>query len=175
MRDQNSTSKAWKELFEELNVNDQLDRVGRVRLTAQQIRRIGKREPRLMTKFDSRKSRPRLLADNRVTILPTTNGEYLLFRGDGYFDIPVPQAVETYDASKVARLQTIQWNSGIRSEPQAIDTLFMVSALRTFAGDDALQLTIRGRLRSSKFSFKFKTELREEVVSVDGVQIEVDS
>jgi hypothetical protein len=170
-----STAQAWQKIFDSLDVKDKIERTGHFRLSANQIKSITAREPRLMTKFDSRKSRPKLLSDNDITILPTTNGEYSLFRGDGYFGLPGPQSPESYDASKIARLQTMQWNIGIRSEPQAIDTLFMVSALRTFVGDETLQLTIRGRLRCHKFAFRFKTAVREELVSVDGVQVEVDS
>lgn len=175
MIDKTLTNDAWRRLFEELPVKEKISELGSFRLTAKQIHKIAKREPRLMTKFDSREQRPKLLLQPPLTILPTTNGEYVLLHGDGYFDVPPTQTIETYDASKVARLQTIKWAEGIRSEPQALDTLFMASALRSFADDDTLQLTIRGRLRSGKFEFKFKTEIRQELIAVDGVQIEVDS
>jgi hypothetical protein len=128
-----------------------------------------------MTKFDSRKQRPKLLADSGITILPVTNGQYLLLKGDGYFDLPISDKVQVYDASKIADLQTFAWREGIRSEPQAIDALFMTSALRSFANDDSLRLTIRGKLRSRKFTFNFQTAIKTEKISVDGVQIEVDS
>jgi hypothetical protein len=175
MIDKTLTNEAWRRIFEELPIKHSITEQGSFRLTARQIHKIAKREPRLMTKFDSREQRPKLLLQPPLTILPTTNGEYILLRGDGYFDVPPQQAVETYDATNVARLQTIKWSEGIRSEPQALDTLFMASALRTFADDDTLQLTIRGRLRSGRFEFKFKTDIREELISVNGVQIEVDS
>jgi hypothetical protein len=128
-----------------------------------------------MTKFDSRKDRPKLLLDLGITILPTSNGEYVLLRGDGYSEIPALTQVESYDASAIVNLQTIPWGERIRSECQAIDTLFMISALRSFVGDDRLQLTIRGRLRSGEFSFKFQTRVRRENIHVRGVQIEVDA
>ncbi|HWY08728.1 MAG TPA: hypothetical protein VNY24_17835 [Candidatus Acidoferrales bacterium] len=175
MIDKTLTNDAWRRIFEELPVKERIAELGSFRLTAKQIHKIAKREPRLMTKFDSREQRPKLLLQPPLTILPTTNGEYVLLRGDGYLDVPPTQTVETYDASKVARLQTIKWSEGIRSEPQALDTLFMASALRSFADDDTLQLTIRGRLRSGKFDFKFRTDIKEELISVSGVQVEVDS
>ena len=165
----------WKELFDQLPISRNTEKFGTFRLTAKQIKDIGRREPRLMTKFDSRNQRPRLLADHGITILPVANGEYVLLAGDGYFDLPGDRHVETYNATNIASLQTIPWRSGIRSEPQAIDTLFMASALRTFVGDDSLQLTLRGKLRSRKFSFKFRTRAGEERIMVDGVQMEVDA
>ena len=165
----------WQKLFDKLDISEKLQNTGSFKLTADQIRRIGQREPRLMTKFDSRNHRPKVLSQARVTILPITNGEYLLLRGDGYFDIPPTQHVETYDASKIGHIETLPWKEGIRSESQAIDTLFMASALKTFTCDDGLQLTMRGRLRSRRFTFGFRTEVRLEKLTVDGVQIEVDA
>jgi hypothetical protein len=170
-----STNQAWEKIFAELRVKERIAESGVLRITANQIKQISGREPRLMTKFDSRKTRPRLLLDHGITVLPTSNGEYVLLLGDGYCNIPPVKQTETYDASKINKLETIQLGAGIRSECQAIDTLFMISALRTFAGDDTLQLTIRGRLRSGDFSFKFRTNIRQEIIQVKGVQIEVDS
>src|SRR6266851_877950 len=175
MPDETSTNQAWAKIFEKLRVKQRIEESGILRITADEIKKFSMREPRLMTKFDSRKTRPKLLLDLGITILPTSNGEYVLLRGDGYSDVPTVKQVETYDASKIVNLQTIQWGDGIRSECQAIDTLFMISALRSFVGDDSLQLTIRGRLRSGDFSFRFQTKVRQEIVRVNGVQIEVDS
>jgi hypothetical protein len=175
MPNETPTNKAWERIFDKLRVKERIAEAGILRITANQIKQISAREPRLMTKFDSRKARPKTLADLDLTILPTSNGEYVLLRGDGYSDIPPVKQAETYDPGKIRDLQTIQLGEGIRSESQAIDTLFMISALRSFAGDDSLQLTVRGRLRSGDFSFKFRTNVRQELISVKGVQIEVDS
>jgi len=165
----------WQKLFDKLHIREKLQETGKLRITADQIRKIGQREPRLMTKFDSRNHRPKALSQIGVTILPVTNGEYLLLRGDGYLDIPKVQHIETYDASRIGHIETLPWKEGIRSESQAIDALFMASALKTFTGDDSLQLTMRGRLRSRRFSFGFRTELKVEEIGVDGVQIEIDA
>jgi hypothetical protein len=175
MASETPTNKAWEKIFDELRVKERIAESGILRITANQIKKISAREPRLMTKFDSRRARPKLLSDQDLTILPISNGEYVLLRGDGYSDIPPVKQAETYDAGKIKYLQTIQLGEGIRSESQAIDTLFMISALRSFAGDDSLQLTVRGRLRSGDFSFKFRTNVRQEIIDVKGVQIEVDS
>lgn len=175
MPDSPTNNAGWAQLFDELSIREEIENRGIFRLSAKKIKEIGRREPRLMTKFDSRTQRPKLLADNEVTILPVTNGEYVLLAGDGYFQLPDDKRIVSYDAAKIVELQTIPWRAGIRSEPQAIDTLFMASALRTFVGDDHLQLTLRGRLRSHKFAFTFQTKIRQEVLAVDGVQIEIDA
>jgi hypothetical protein len=175
MPEASPNSVGWKKLFDKFPIKEKLRSAGIFTLSAGQIKKYGEREPRLMTKFDSRKHRPKLLIENNITILPVTNGEYVLLRGDGYFAIPKIEDVETYDSGKIATLQTLPWRSGIRGESQAIDTMFMASMLRTFTGDHDLQLTMRGRLGSQRFSFDFQTEVKKETIIVDGVQIEVDS
>jgi hypothetical protein len=168
------TTAAWKTLFERFPIQEKTAQEGFFRLTAEQIRKTG-REPRLMTKFDSRDHRPKPLVQAGITILPISNGEYVLLKGDGYTPVPQVHDVETYDAGKVAALETIQWGDGIRGESQAIDTLFMASALKTFVDDKDLQLTMRGRLRSSRFQFTFEGDVKPIKINVDGVQIEVDA
>ncbi len=175
MPEDSPTSTGWKQLFQALHIRQHLEAKGIYRLSAKQIHRVAKREPRLMTKFDRRDQRPKILADLGVTILPVTNGEYVLLRGDGYFELPPPGRVQTYDASGLAGIRTIPWREGVHSEPQATDALFVASAIRSFAGDDTLLLTIRGKLRSQPFSFQFPTTKRIERLQVDGVQIEIDS
>ncbi len=175
MPDSSPNSLGWKKLFDKFPIEKEVGASGIYRLTAKQINTFGQREARLMTKFDSRARRPKLLLESRITILPVTNGEYLLLKGDGYCDVPTPQKVDTYSASRLTEMQTLPWRSGIRGESQAIDIMFMASILRTFTGDPDLQLTLRGRLGSRKFSFYFKTEIRRETINVDGVTIELDS
>jgi hypothetical protein len=168
------TSAAWDELFRKFPILQKTQEQGFFRLTADQIRKTG-REPRLMTKFDSREHRPKVLANAGLTILPVSNGEYLLLNGDGYAAVPPSGTVHSHDASKIAALETIRWQDAIRGESQAIDTLFMASALRAFVADPELLLTMRGRLRSSRFTFHFQTNRRALNIPVQGVQIEVDA
>jgi hypothetical protein len=174
MQKKSPNEKAWQSLFDKYRIDQKASSDGFFRLTADQIRKTG-REPRLMTKFDSRENRPSPLKRAGLTILPVSNGEYFLLKGDGYIDIPPVKKIERYDSSRMSTLETIQWQDGIRGESQAIDTLFMASAIKTFIGDEALQLTMRGRLRSSKFAFTFDSTPKPLEIQVEGVQIEVDA
>ncbi len=83
-----ATNKAWEKLFDHLKLNSKLDDEGIVFLKATDIKKISTREPRLMCKFDDRESRPKILKNNQITILPVLNGEYALIRGDGYQNLP---------------------------------------------------------------------------------------
>jgi len=116
------------------------------------------------------------MQDLGITILPVSNGQYALLSGDGYCQIPEPDQIECYDPNKIRDFQTLNWKTGLRSEPQVIDTLFCSSALRSFIGDEDLTLTVRGRLRAKPFSYAFTTQRHgEKELAVNGVQIEIDS
>ena len=130
-----------------------------------------------MAKFDQRKHRPDTFVRNKITILPVANGEYVLLRGDGYIDIPEPEAnsIQRYDTSRLEDIKSIPWRDGIHSEPQAIDTLFMSSAVKSFVRDETLVLTIRGKFRSRPFSFRFLSDAGDQRINVDGAQLEIDS
>jgi hypothetical protein len=172
-----STNSAWKQIFERLNFSTELEKHGIVHITAKSIAKISGREPRLMAKFDQRKHRPDILSSHGVTILPTANGRYALLQGDGYIGIPEPrpESIQRYDASHLEHIKSIPWRRGVHSEPQAIDTLFIASAIRKFVGDETLISTIRGKLRSDSFSFRFTTSAGEKRIDVDGAQLEIDS
>jgi len=169
-----STSKAWDELFRALELKEQLLESEVVTITADKIKALTRREPRLMTKFDTRESRPSRL-DN-VTILPLSNGEYALLKGDGYCDVPKATSVKVWNKPRLQpRLVTLPWNTGPASESQALDMAAAAGILDDFFGETNASLTIRGRLRSPQFDFRFRCETREIALRVNGVQIEVDS
>lgn len=176
MAEDSKNNAAWLNIFDELDIRSHLLSEGLFKITAKTIHKFGGREPRLMTKFDHRKSRPKIMQTLGITVLPITNGEYVLLSGDGYCSIPPPNTVERYDPKSIGNFQTLRWQEGLRSEPQVIDTLFCASALRSFLGDQTLTLTLRGKLRSKPFNFTFKTENHGvQRVAVNGVQIEIDS
>lgn len=175
MPKESSTNEAWKRIFEKLPIDQHLKAEGSFKISAPRIAQISGREPRLMTKFDRRNQRPEILRKHSVTILPISNGEYVLLKGDGYIDIPPPKKIDKYDSSHLNGIRSIPWREGIQSEPQAIDSLFMSSAVKSFVGDDTLLLTIRGKARCRPFQFQFTTTAGDVNLQVDGPQIEVDS
>ena len=127
-----------------------------------------------MTKFDTRESRPRRLAD--ITILPLTNGSYVLLRGDGYSDVPDATIVKRWTRRNTGRsLLTLPWRTGPNSESQALDMAVATGLLQDFLSESELALTVRGRLRAPRFEFKFRGHAQEIALVADGVQVEVDS
>lgn len=167
-----STEKGWKKIFEELNISEALEASSVFFLSAEQIKNISGREPRLMAKFDTRESRPETLRKANCTILPIRNGEYALVSKDGYCDITQIQAVPTYHQRHQATLQTLPLECA--SESQVIDSAVASGVLKTILEETSLALTVRGRLRSPSFSFFFDSAESLEL-KVDGVQIEIDA
>jgi hypothetical protein len=151
------TADGWGRLFEELDLQAQLDATGMAALSAEQIKQISKRAPRLMTKFDTRESRPSRLAD--LTVLPLTNGTYVLVRGDGYGDVPDATQLKRWTARSMPRsLLTLPWQGGPSSESQALDMAAATGLLEDFLGESDVRLTVRGRLRAPRFEFQFRGE-----------------
>jgi hypothetical protein len=88
------TEAGWKQIIESLKVKEKLDSNGLYYLDANQIKDISNREPRLMTKFDTRESRPASLKN--ITILAVENGKYALLSSVGYHDVEPPKYIETH-------------------------------------------------------------------------------
>jgi len=171
----NLTSDGWQRLSERLEISARLAASpAPIIVTAETIKEVSGREPRLMSKFDTRESRPAPLA--QATILPISNGTYAILSGDGYADVPAAKAIKHWQASRAAaRFGSLPWKTAPMSESQALDMANASGLLHDFLGDPEACLTIRGRLRSPKFSFLFETKLGSVPLTADGVQIEVDS
>ncbi|MGA7556977.1 MAG: hypothetical protein WBW54_24785 [Candidatus Acidiferrales bacterium] len=175
MNKKTSTNAAWNSIFKKLPISESIKAQGIFPISAAKISELSGREPRLMAKFDQRNHRPRILQSQGITILPASNGRYVLLAGDGYIDIPETPEPERYPTSKLDNVRSIPWREGIHSESQAIDSLFLASAVRFFVGDESLQPTIRGKFRSRPFDFRFSTTIGEKDITVDGAQLEIDS
>lgn len=171
---ESQTAQAWARIAVRHRLEERLAQGESVQLSADEIKEVGRREPRLMTKFDTRESRPSLLA--RATILPVTNGTYVVLPGDGYHDLHDLPTAKRWPLPRAASdLRTLPWSTGPSSESQALDMALAAGILGDFLSDQRIYLTVRGRRRSPRMEFNFRCEAQVERVIADGVQIEVDS
>lgn len=168
--------RAWEAIFDALNISEKLGRGEIATVTAEQIKEItrytnnvGQQEPRLITKYDTREQRPKILRDHDCTILATSNGTYSLVSGDGYHDAEEIVEVQNFTSEQLSSLETLPHICA--SESQVIDTACASGLLADFLDDDTFSMTIRGRLRSGTFDYNFDAHM----LAVDGVQIEVDA
>jgi hypothetical protein len=163
------TGAGWTVLFDALPLAAALEREGHVGISADDIKNMSGREPRLMTKFDTREARPAPLKN--ATILATRNGMYQIVAGDGYLDVP-KHVVASRFRVPVTRFQTLAMDCV--SESQVLDLAHATGILEDFAGERRLWLTGRGRRRTRPFAFTFAGARGPLALDVDGVQIEVD-
>ena len=127
-----------------------------------------------------RKDRPRIFEENGLFLLPVKNGEYVILKGEGYYDIPdIAGEPEEYRSDFPFRLKTSETKTQGKqqrrsdSEMQHLDFAFAMSLVRQFTGDESLTLTIRGRKYAPGFTFRAGEGAHE--ISAGGVQTEVDA
>ncbi len=170
-----SLNQAWGELFSKLDIRSQLENSGRFDLTAVQIKKFTGKEPRVMSKWDSRDARPEVLRNAEVTILPTSRQGYVLLKGDGYLDLPQAEPAMHHSPEKLSGFTTLPWRQVLTKESVAIDVAAISSMLRKFTKEENLALTIRGRSGTSKFDFNFQGVSNSHQVTVDRSTVEVDA
>lgn len=169
---------AWRKVFDALGVGAGLAQKGLCLLSADDLKRHGQREPRLMAKIDTLQERPEIFREHEANILPVKNGLYVLFKdpgnrcyykfGEAFEQVPMQRHCPT---RPLDRFQTFSAGKQY-SECQAIDASFLTGLLTRFFGDETAMLTLRGRLFSGAFDFTTPTGA---AIKVNRVQIEVDA
>ncbi len=136
-------------------------------ISADQIRALTGREPRLMMKFDHSHQLPPALRRPERFILPLKNGLYAVIEGSGYHRPEHCGAPEEVDFATRFPLKTTE--RGL-SEMQHLDIAYNSGLLARFLNEPVLYPTIRGRKRSPYFRFSYQQHQFE----VEGVQVEID-
>ena len=116
-----------------------------------------------------RKDRPRFFKKKNIFLLPSSNREWVLLRGDGYFD---PEYKDHFYKSKIIdkaehfNLETLKG----QSEGRYIHQINADGILSDFIKNDKLIFTLSGR-KYATFTYKaFGNNLK-----CDGAQIEIDA
>ncbi len=167
---------SWKAIFDKYKIyKHDFDKKPFV-ISAEQIKqatahfkKTNEKEVRILAKQDSREDRPQIFIDKNLFILPIRNGEYIIIKGEGYLDIPIiEKSAKVYNSKLDFILDTSKVGN---SEMQHLDFAYASSLIRTFLEDQSLVLTIRGRKYTPKFSFT----VRNQLITAEGVQTEVDA
>lgn len=165
----------WNALFETYGIAEQVKRQGIFSITADQIREF--KEPRLMTKFDTRESVPTVFG--KLGILPVTRGSYVNGDFSLYHDFPEEESrggVIQVDRSRIPDyLETIDVRD-VRSEAAAIKLISLTGILEDFLGEKRLVETVSGRMSSGAFDFQIHSGDRKHVsrIQVNNSQLEID-
>jgi len=165
--------KAWQTLFDELNILDYIEKYGLFNITADTIKEIGDREPRLMTKFDHKSQRPKLFNKKNLSILPVSRGSYVIGKFKAYENIDfeakhpikkeLPNHLESFDVANIT------------SESIALNIAHASGMIDHVMGtnDICSILTLSGRMKSMQFEYTVGRTYRQ-TIQVDNSQIEID-
>lgn len=172
-RSKTLNDEAWEKIFVKYDILNCIDAKGQFIISAPQIKEY--REPRLMAKFDHRINLPYVFADNNLSILPISRGEYVISHFDAY------QPFESLDESIIkvefpSYIQSIEPHN-ITSESISINCAFLSGMLQDFLDEESLYPTVNGRMGSGQFGFGIRNT-KENVLSqidVENSQIEIDA
>lgn len=166
----------WEILFEKYNIETEIKKNGVFYITADQIREV--KEPRLMTKFDTKESLPKVFG-NKIAILPVTRGKYVLGEFELYQDFPkMNPDIKRITSAKIPEFyETIDIND-IRSEANAINIMGIAGILDDFLGEEDMVQTVSGRMSSGDFSFCVDSTNKacadKKLINVQNSQVEID-
>lgn len=164
---------AWTILFERHKILEEIEDKGVCYISANQIKK--EREPRLMAKFDHTINLPKIFADNKLSILPITRGDYAIAHFDAYHSFE-PINAEISRVSMPAYIQSIN-SSNIPSEAIALNCAIATGIIADFTGDIDIIPTVSGRMGSGNFDFKIRDTITDKHIKVDvsNSQIEIDA
>lgn len=168
-----SAAEAWKALIEKYDIVNEIEKNGIFHIKASQIKEF--KEPRLMAKWDSSDSLPKVLKDNKLNILPDSRSSYVMGDFLLYQEIPeLEEHVTQMDHVEIPEYESIDVNN-ISSESNAINVLILSGILDDFLGSEDTVETFNGRMGTGVFDFRVNTVRNVyRNIHVDNAQCEID-
>lgn len=164
-----SRDEAWEKVLNETNALTEIQKNKFIDLSATTIKKISKKEPRLMCKVDFKNQLPAIFKTNKLSILAIENGLYRIGNFNAFFDLPDIEKTPIIEIDPPTNLVTLD-PFNIKSESQALD-IFKVTSMGQKIFKTNAELTIRGRKRNEE---PLKFGLSNIAFEINGVQIEVD-
>lgn len=161
---------AWEKIFEKHKILDKILKEGHIEITATKINEF--REARLMTKFDHKSQLPKLFADNKLSILPSSRGGYVIGEFETFCDFNTEE-IEVSPIEFPTFLESLDYRD-ITSEATAINCAFVSKILHNFTEEEKLLPTVSGRMSSSTFNFGINSPKGLFNVNVCNSQVEID-
>ena len=161
---------AWEKIFEKHKILDRILKDGHIEITATKINEF--REARLMTKFDHKSQLPKLFAENKLSILPTSRGGYVIGEFETFCKFN-SNDIEVTSIEFPTFLESLDYRD-ITSEATAINCAFVSKILHDFTNEENLLPTVSGRMSSSSFSFGINSPKGLFNINVGNSQVEID-
>lgn len=166
---------AWEKLFDKYDILDEIDKNGTFSICSKQINEF--REARLMTKFDHSNQLPKIFADNNITILPDSRGNYILGKFKIFEDLkyknlkPIPMKIPDF-------IQSLDITK-ITSESSALNIAHMSNmidfVMQTKPNEPQSLLTLSGRMSSGSLQYNIlNADKKLHKFTVENAQIEID-
>lgn len=127
-----------------------------------------------MTKFDYSKQLPNIFKVNKLGILPTKNGEYIIGKYNLFQNLSNTKAdeVEPKKISIPDYIETIDPDN-IYSESNALNVALLSGMINDIVGEEVVE-TIQGKMRATGFNFKIKGEDGIQFVEVEKPAMVID-
>lgn len=168
-----TANEAWEQLIKKYNIVEEIAKNGIFHIKAGEIKKF--KEPRLMAKWDSSESLPKVLKENKINILPDSRSSYVM--GDFLLYQEIPELVENVtqmDQVELPELESIDVNN-ITSEANAINVLIISGILDDFLETEQNISTFNGRMGTGEFDFTVETyEHGKCTIHVANAQCEID-
>lgn len=168
----NETS--WIKLFEKHKIIESIQQKGSFIIDSKQINVV--REARLMAKIDHSFQLPKIFAENKLSILPISRGEYIISDIQTFFDF-TPCEDPIIDFKFPEYIESLDFNT-ITSEAVAINGAYVSGIIEDFTQDQLLAPTVNGRMSSQAFNFNInRNNLTKDHLNiiVEKSQIEIDA
>ena len=125
-----TSNQAWQALIKKYNILEKIKNNGHFIIKSSDIKKF--REPRLMAKWDSSDSIPKVLKDNKINILPISRSSYII--SDFILYQEIPELVER--VTQMTKVDIPEYESinikNINSEANAINVLTISGILDVF-------------------------------------------
>ncbi|CUS26402.1 hypothetical protein FC70_GL001486 [Paucilactobacillus oligofermentans DSM 15707 = LMG 22743] len=153
-------SQAWNEIFNTLNIVENVNEKNYFEISASKIKEITNREARLMTKFDWSASLPQVFQDNKLVILPNSRGSYVIGRFEAYHNFS-PKPIKSLSTNMPTWMETFD-HFDITSESVALNVA-QASGMIDYVMDNVsnefeinephAESTLTGRMKSESISY----------------------
>lgn len=165
--------KAWEKLFVKHDILKSVQTNGAFIISSSIINEF--REARLMTKFDHSFQLPYMFAEDKLSLLPISRGEYIISQIDTFAKFNDSSLLIVHEMDAPEEWESLDYKN-ITSEAIAINCAYVGGLLHDFLGEEVLYPTIDGRMSSTTFSFNvLKNNSKDTLqVSVNNSQVEID-
>lgn len=167
-----TVEKAWELLFDKFDIPNIVNERGYFKITAKEIKKY--KEPRLMSKWDSKEQLPSKFKKHSINILPVSRSEYILGKFNIFEDLPgIIDGLDEVTPVNLPYLESINVEN-INSESNAINVLTLSHILHDFLDSEEIFSTFNGRMGTGEFKFYINNDKSSLLINVDRAQCEID-